>query len=319
MAERTDTPFTNEHFIAFCEKMLGQPYWYGCCLYKCKSSLLTSKTRQYPSSYATSRTNRYKQDITDKKVCADCIGAVKGYCWTDGGQGVWESIGTDKTYSSKYGSNGCPDKGANSMFAYAKAKGMDWGAIGTLPETVGLALYKSGHVGYYAGNGYAIEWRGFSYGCVKIKVAGRGWTHWYKLPFINYGDTDTTVPAPDEEEPVYALGDRTLKKSCKGADVAALQEKLIAQGFALPRYGADGDFGTETQAAVTAFQAARGLTSDGIVGSVTLNALLNPVVADPERKYVIQIGVFPNKAEAELTLVKLKSAGFSASITEYCA
>lgn len=121
------------------------------------------------------------------------------------------------------------------------------------------------------------------------------------------------------EEALKALGDRTLKKSCKGADVAALQEKLIAQGFALPRYGADGDFGTETQAAVTAFQAARGLTSDGIVGSVTLNALLNPVVADPERKYVIQIGVFPNKAEAELTLVKLKSAGFSASITEYCA
>ena len=29
MAERKDTPFTGEHFAAWCEKMVGQPYWYG--------------------------------------------------------------------------------------------------------------------------------------------------------------------------------------------------------------------------------------------------------------------------------------------------
>ena len=27
MAERKDTPFTGEHFAAWCEKMVGQPYW----------------------------------------------------------------------------------------------------------------------------------------------------------------------------------------------------------------------------------------------------------------------------------------------------
>ena len=200
MAERIDTPFTNEHFIAFCEKMLGQPYWFGTCLYKCRSSLLASKSRQYPDAYASSRQSRYQQDIAQKKVAADCIGACKGYAWTGGGIGVLESIGTDKTYTSKYGSNGCPDKGANGMFTYAKSKGKDWGVIDTLPEIVGLALYKAGHAGYYAGNGYAIEWKGFSYGCVKTKVAGRGWTHWYKLPFINYGDSDATVPAQVEDK-----------------------------------------------------------------------------------------------------------------------
>ena len=49
-----------------------------------------------------------------------------------GGVGVLEAIGTDSTFTSKYGSNGCPDKGATSMFTYAKNKGMDWGVIGTL-------------------------------------------------------------------------------------------------------------------------------------------------------------------------------------------
>ncbi len=29
MTDRKNTPFTNEHFMAYCEKMLGQPYWFG--------------------------------------------------------------------------------------------------------------------------------------------------------------------------------------------------------------------------------------------------------------------------------------------------
>ena len=60
---------------------------------------------------------------------------------------------------------------------------MDWGTIDTLPDIVGLAVRFDGHVGYTVGGGYAVEWRGFAYGCVKTKIKGRGWTHWYKLPF----------------------------------------------------------------------------------------------------------------------------------------
>ena len=182
MADRKNIPFTNEHFAAFCEKMLGQPYWYGSVVYKCTESLRSRKAAQYPSHYGSSRTARYKQDIAAKKVCADCIGGAKGYAWSGGGIGVIESIGTDKTFTSKYGANGCPDKSANGMFTYAKSKGMDWGTIQTLPDRVGLSLHKDGHVGYTLVGGYAVEWKGFAYGCVKTKVAGRGWSHWYKLP-----------------------------------------------------------------------------------------------------------------------------------------
>lgn len=38
MSERINTPFTNEHFVAFCEKMVGQPYWYGSVVYKSTSA-----------------------------------------------------------------------------------------------------------------------------------------------------------------------------------------------------------------------------------------------------------------------------------------
>ena len=120
MSERINTPFTNEHFVAFCEKMVGQPYWYGSVVYKCTENLRARKAKQYPAHYGSSRTARYRDDIAKKKVCADCVGLIKGYNWTNGGQGVIESIGTDRTFSSKYGGHGCPDKSANGMFSYCR-------------------------------------------------------------------------------------------------------------------------------------------------------------------------------------------------------
>ena len=227
MPDRINTPFTNEHFAAFCLSMLGQPYWYGTVVYKCTESLRSRKANQYPSHYGSSRTSRYKDDIAKKKVCADCVGGCKGYAWTGGGIGVVEAIGTDKTISSKYGGGNCPDKSANGMFSYAKSKGMDWGTIDTLPEIIGVALHKDGHVGYYVGDGYAVEWKGFSYGCVKTKVQGRGWTHWYKLPFIDYNDGADQATPPNTN---VTLGSRLLKKGMVGMDVKAMQELLLQIG-----------------------------------------------------------------------------------------
>ena len=43
-----------------------------------------------------------------------------------------------------------------------------------------------------------MEWRGFNYGCVRTRVKDRPWTHWYKLPFIDYG---AGVIAPSDEQP----------------------------------------------------------------------------------------------------------------------
>ena len=280
MSERINIPFTNEHFVAFCEKMLGQPYWYGSVVYKCTENLRVRKAKQYPAHYGSSRTARYRDDIAKKKVCADCVGLIKGYPWTTGGQGVIESIGADKTFSSKYGGHGCPDKSANGMFSYAKSKGCAWGTIDMLPEVPGVALRFDGHVGVYIGSGYAVEERGFNYGCVKTKVSSRKWTHWYQLPFVDYGDAVFTgggVTKPDTPASEYTLGTRTLKKGVKGTDVKAMQEFLLQLGYALPQYGADGEFGTETEAALKKFQAKAGVKQDGVYGSDTHKALMDAV------------------------------------------
>ena len=178
---------------------------------------------------------------------------------------------TDQKYTSKYGSNGCPDKSASGMFSYCKSKGMDWGTIDTLPEIVGLALFTDGHIGYYVGGGYAVEWRGFNYGCVKTVVKERTWKHWAKLPFIHYGDTTDVHPA---DTVAYTLGSRLLKKGSAGTDVKTLQELLNQLGASLD---VDGDFGSKTETAVKAFQKKAGLKQDGKYGDQTHNALMAAV------------------------------------------
>ena len=288
MAETTNTtsrvliPFTNEHFVAFLKEMVGRPYWYGTCIYKCTNSLLSRKAKQYPSHYTDGRTATYKKHIAAKEVCADCIGAAKGYAWTNGGEGVVTAIGNDNSITSKYGSNKCPDKGANSMFAYAKDKGMPWGTIGTIPEIVGLAVTFSGHVGYYIGGGRVIEFKGFSYGCKETALSAGKWTHWYMLPFLDYGtDADTETPAQSgtTEATNYTLGSRLLKRGSKGEDVTRLQSILVEMGYDLGTYGTnndgvDGDYGEKTEKAVKRFQTFVQIEVDGKYGSITHKALM---------------------------------------------
>ena len=193
--------------------------------------------------------------------------------------GVREAIGTDKTFSSKYGGNGCPDKSANGMFTYAKSKGCAWGTMDSLPEVPGIALRSDGHVGVYVGGGYAVEERGFNYGCVKTRVKDRKWTHWYYLPFIDYGEGGSVKPPQTE----YALGSRLLRKGTEGNDVKQLQEYLLRLGYSLPKYGADGDFGAETEAAVRAFQEDERLEVDGKYGEKSHAALMD-AAADGEEE-----------------------------------
>ena len=174
---------------------------------------------------------------------------------------------------------------------------MEWGTIDTLPEIVGLALFTDGHIGYYVGGGYAVEWRGFNYGCVKTVVRERTWKHWAKLPFINYGDTADVQPA---DTVTYTLGSRLLKKGSTGGDVKTLQELLNQLGATLT---VDGDFGSKTEAAVKAFQKKTGLKQDGKYGDLT-HAALMAAVADNDVGQQTQAE--PEPEPEQLTVARVK-------------
>ena len=102
------------------------------------------------------------------------------------------------------------------------------------------------------------------------------------------------------EEPASEEAPRTsLKRGMRGEDVRKLQARLMELGYELPKYGADGEYGSETVAAVKAFQRDRDLTADGIAGEATLDALN----AGQDNTYTVTLhGVPEAKAIALISL-----------------
>lgn len=105
----------------------------------------------------------------------------------------------------------------------------------------------------------------------------------------------------------------TLRKGDKGKDVANLQKLLMKAGYALPKYGADGDFGDECLNAVKAFQKDKKLTVDGIVGAKTWAALL--AVPTLEKRYKIIINDV-NEAVKNKIVEYLANAQITAVVQE---
>lgn len=77
------------------------------------------------------------------------------------------------------------------------------------------------------------------------------------------------------------LGDHTLealkrvliKRGAKGKITKIIQERLLQLGYKLPKYGADSDFGAETENTLRQFQGDRGLNTDAIAGINTFKDL----------------------------------------------
>lgn len=65
-----------------------------------------------------------------------------------------------------------------------------------------------------------------------------------------------------------------LRRGDEGDDVRAMQRLLLAWNpDCLPKWGADGDFGSETETALKAFQVAQGLPATGVADAATMNVL----------------------------------------------
>lgn len=71
------------------------------------------------------------------------------------------------------------------------------------------------------------------------------------------------------ETPSYDDAQSALMLGSKGPAVKEMQQKLITLGYDLGNYGADGDFGSITFAAIKQFQRDKNITIDGVCGVVT--------------------------------------------------
>jgi len=88
-----------------------------------------------------------------------------------------------------------------------------------------------------------------------------------------------------------------LSRGDKGQAVVELQERLIALGYALPRWGADGHLGDETLAAVARFVADHGARDPDVVSDADLElvraAVSAKTVPTPAKERLLYRG-YPN-------------------------
>ena len=212
------------------------------------------------------------------------------YQWGAAREGVVDCSGAFAYAFRKLG--GYMYHGSNTMWRkYTTEKGK----IGEITLVPGMAVFrwrKSGkepvayksdglgdfyHVGLFIGNGEVIEAKSVQAGVVKGTVSG--WQYAARLVGVDYSGQAPELP-PSQPLPV-------LRKGSVGYWVTEAQLRLIAHGFPLPLYGADGIFGEETQSAVKAFQNSRGLTADGVIGPDTWEELNGDPAAEEERYSVL--------------------------------
>ena len=103
------------------------------------------------------------------------------------------------------------------------------------------------------------------------KIYGYGRPNWD-------GSVAVDIPTEAVKKPYkyhltqYPVTLALLRRGDYGPQVVAMQAVLNAKGFACT---ADGEFGTETEKALKAFQKAVGLIDDGEYGGQSMNALMN--------------------------------------------
>ena len=111
-------------------------------------------------------------------------------------------------------------------------------------------------------------------GGVKAKSYALTSTYIDGYGLVDYGGEYKPAQQTEKKEGKIMLEVDTLRKGAEGEQVKTVQRLLLAMGYKLPKYGADGDFGGETVTAVKAYQKDKGLTADGIVGAKTWKKLI---------------------------------------------
>lgn len=139
----------------------------------------------------------------------DCVNLIKGLAWG------WSGDAT-KTYGgASYATNGVPDTNADGMIARCKNVSTDFSKI-----KVGSAVWLSGHIGVYIGDGLVVESTPSFKNCVQITVctnisnrkdySGRKWSKHGEMPYFEYDMNETAespVIATTEVASGFTVGD----------------------------------------------------------------------------------------------------------------
>ena len=221
--------------IAWAKKQLGCPYIFGAAGQKCTPSYRKAVVQSKPT-YADAIRRNCPVLSGKQATCKNCRYE---------GKPSYDCRGLTRLAVKAV--TGRPIMGAGATSQWNDNSNWEIkGPIKAMPETPCIVFVAKGntmsHTGIYIG-GAVIHASGHNSGVIESPMP-RSWTH-YGIP----------IGLEGEKMP--------LKKGSKGVAVKVLQTALISLGYNLPKFGADGSFGDETETAVHAFQADHSLPLNG--------------------------------------------------------
>ena len=189
-------------------------YVYGSIGGIVTNSLINQKKAQYPSFYTASRTAKIRATVGKGYFGFDCVNVIKSILWG------WNGNKNAAYGGAKYCSNGVPDVSADGMISLCKnVSSSGWSRI-----QVGEAVWMSGHIGVYIGNGLVIECTPKWNNCVQISGLGnigktyngktRTWTKHGKIPYVSYtsSSSSTTTTGTAVNKTMYTTGNVNFRK-----------------------------------------------------------------------------------------------------------
>lgn len=228
--------------------------------------------------YTTNRSYNQQPERAAKILAAgedtfgfDCVCMIKGLLWG------WRGDSARVYGGAQYAVNGVPDIGADTMFQKCTEISTDFSCL-----EVGEAVWRSGHIGIYIGDGLAVEATPMWADGVQITACNRPkagyptrtWTKHGKLPYVRYGDCGLSwlrqmveLVTEGRELPVVSQQENRVHIL-----VWLAQKRLHAMGYAVGEV--DGIFGPATRAGVEAYQASRGIPVTGKLDLRTWQHLL---------------------------------------------
>ena len=209
------------------------------------------------------------QALKWREQCArvwDCNGLAEGVYQLETG----ENINSKARYNY---ADWCDPKGEGMIPAAYRVAGaaVFWGERASKIQHVAY-LFEPVEPGHTAGDWWLVEARGVMAGVVKTRLSQRRPNYWGLMTkYFDYSASDSSVSRADSAPEKEIEG--ILRRGDKGADVRAMQAALLALGYDLGQWGADGDFGKKTEEAVRAFQRDRALPETGLFGPAEAAAL----------------------------------------------
>ena len=191
-------------------------YVYGAFGAQVTTGLLGSKAKQYPGFYTAAKKAQLAKFAGKGYWGFDCVNLIKSVLWG------WSADKTKTNGGAKYKANGVPDTNADGMIKLCSNVTTNFSKI-----EVGEAVWCSGHIGVYIGNGLAVECTPAWKNKVQITAVAnigtksgynaRKWVKHGKLPWIDYDvkDVPKKTTATTTKKPTTSTKE---VKATEGAD-----------------------------------------------------------------------------------------------------